>query len=150
MQLSLNKLVGKSRNYIVNSSFQIKKTHNQNNNINNQNNKDDILNHYYKTIGDINKTYDNKMNQNLTLNSTERKNNNKSKLNNKLNYIYHPGHKNMNKLKDSKKQLVIKPYIKINKTNNNIKSKPNLNNSIKVNKKNSNNCFNIGINEKND
>ena len=144
--LSFNKFVGKSRNYIGdNSSFHIKKTSLNNNNINNQNNNHNIFfNNFYNTIGDVNKTYDNNDNKNVILNMSSRKNNNISKI--KHNIIYKP-HKNKNNINDSKKQFVIKPYIQIKQNNNNLKNKLNLNNSIRVNKKKSNNCFNININE---
>ena len=145
-QLSVNKFIGKSRNYVGdNSSFHLKNTLN-NNNINNQNT---FFKNYYKTIGDINKTYDNN-NKNIILNMSSGKNNNnnpKIKQNNKINQIYRPSHQNKNNLNDNKKQYVIKPYIQIKQNNNNLKNKINMNNSIRVNKKNSNNCFNINVNE---
>ena len=147
-QLSFHKHIGKSRNYIEdNSSFNLKQTLN-NNNLNNQNNQNTFFNDYFKTIGDINKTYDNN-NKNVILNLSNSKNNhnNKIKQNNKLNLIYKPSHKNKNNLNDSKKQFMIKPYIQIKQDNNNLKNKINLNNSIRVNKKKSNNCFNINVNE---
>ena len=147
-QLSFNKYIGKSRNYIgENSSLNIKKTFN--NNINSKNNNNDTFNNHFKTIGDMNKTFDNKINKNLTLNKSIGKNN-KNKQFNKLNIIYRPTHKNYNNLNESKRPYVIKPYIQIKQNNNkiiNIKNKINLNNSIRVNKKMNNNFFNINVNE---
>ena len=147
-QLSFNKYIGKSRNYIgENSSLNIKKTFN--NNINSKNNNNDTFNNHFKTIGDMNKTFDNKINKNLTLNKSIGKNT-KNKQFNKLNLIYRPTYKNYNNLNESKRPYVIKPYIQIKQNNNkiiNIKNKINLNNSIRVNKKMNNNFFNINVNE---
>ena len=118
----------------MNSSFHIKKTSLINNSINNQN---IFFKIFYNTIGNINKTYDNSDNKNVILNMNSGKNNNKSKIKHYL--IYKPL-KNKNKLNDSKKQFVIKPYIQLKQNNNNFKNKLNLNNSIRVNKKNINAC----------
>ena len=145
-QLSFNKFLGKSRNYIgENSSLHIKKTFN-NNSINNQNNKNDTSNIFFKTIGDMNKTYDKSINKNLILNSNNHRIN-KNKQNNKLNLIYRPTHKKTNNLNETKRPYVIRPYIQIKKNIKNIKNKRDLNNIIKVNKKLNNNFFNINVNE---
>ena len=145
-QLSFNKFLGKSRNYIgENSSLHIKKTFN-NNSINNQNNKNDTSNIFFKTIGDMNKTYDKSINKNLILNSNNHRIN-KNKQGNKLNLIYRPTHKKTNNLNETKRPYVIRPYIQIKKNIKNTKNKIDLNNSIKVNKKLNNNFFNINVNE---
>ena len=149
-QLSFNKVNNKSRNYNVkNASFQIKKTFNQNNLINNKNKDSEIFKNFFKTMEEMNKmdiTYMNNTNKKMSLNLNDSNNKNKLNKNKNLNFVYSnsnkkrinnnktsmPNNINLNEL--LKKQYEIKPYIQI-KPYNGSKKKIDLNRSIKVNKK---------------
>ena len=93
-QLTFNNFVGKSRNYNGNNiSLQIKNTFNHNNIANKSRNinTNDKLNKYFKTIIDMNKTYNNDTNKINYLNRSGNKSSNKSNNknnNSKINYNY--------------------------------------------------------------
>ena len=145
-KFSFNKIIPKSRNYNgENTSFQLKKTFNNNNNfISNRFNKNDMIKNYFKTMGDLKKIDANKINKKNALNISNIQSNNKNSIkNNKnFNYLYKTNlKKNSNKMSISKdlkifpiNKVEIKPYIKIRK-NNGLLKKINLNDSIKVNKR---------------
>ena len=173
-QLTYTKLAGKTRNYIGNnSSLQAKNTYNHNN-INNRsrniyaNNK---LKKYYKSIVDMNKTYNNGINKKYYLSNSRYKSNNKSK--NKINnskvdnhhmnnnkFIFRPIKRKIYNYSGTnnypKTKYIIKPYNHF-RTNNELKNKVSDNISIKTNKTNNINTHeiskennNIKINDHND
>ena len=133
-----NSIITKSRNYdIKNTSFQVNNYFNQNLTINNKkNDNNDLFQNYFKTMINMNKTYNNhnKIILSSKVNKTKIRNSNlktKQNNNNKTSII--------NILKEnSKKKYMIKPYINI-KTNNKMKNKRNLDSSIKVKVKINNN-----------